>query len=95
MAPGRSPQELAKEQFYGAEAIEAGSKGKSLVFSYASPQQLKAAKLEALQLKVQERLRASLPQPPPNPYEGLETVQVHAVLVLLVMVMTNFCASLA
>lgn len=68
-----TPQELARKAYYGAEAVAAAKEGKTLVFSYASPATLKQAKLEALQLKVQERLKAHMPPPAADPYEGLET----------------------
>lgn len=40
------------------------------------PHQLKQAKLEAMQLKIKERLSANIKPPPPDPYMGLETAWV-------------------
>ncbi len=79
----RRPDDVAREQFYGADAVAAATapKHSQLVFSYANPSALKQARMEALQIKMQARLQANLPPPPINPYEGLETSDPSTALV--------------
>ncbi len=76
VAQDETPFNIAQKNFYGEEAVQqAQAPRPSLLFSYASPAMLKQARLEALQLKLQERLKNSLPAPEANVYEGLETVE--------------------
>jgi hypothetical protein len=46
----RNPVAVAREQLYGTG-------GRSVVFSYASPEALKAAKMESLEGKIQAHLK--------------------------------------
>lgn len=56
----KSPTLVAQEEVWGAEALAAAQAGKQIVFSYASPQALKQAKLEALQLRCVHHVHAGV-----------------------------------
>jgi hypothetical protein len=69
--------DVAKQEYYGEEALAAAHAKPTLMFSYASPEQLRQAKKEALQLRVQKRLEEQMAKHAPvDPYEGLETASV-------------------